>query len=445
MNNSVMKRFLDASSFRSSSRPTASLPFLLYPRRNIVSVSSVEEEDQTANSSRDREDTGFSSGLNWALAGKGVIVKDKSFRNLNTSELQQKGATVAESLSGIPVLVRGNALGGASEISKPQFSKLLKHVTTHISSVSNIYVHDGAVGSSLKYGAKVRIISDSPSAILSLSNVLWKAPSRAISHDSCPLTVYVASSISQGAVDAVRLGAQANESVIAADIDRASLILCGKAFSDANATKMALATLSEPIISARGGIPLPARLLVSDDSVILLLAPEDIIQSCAAQLVSTDAGVILSSQDAAPYFPVKNYSAPSLFKFPVGVVLVTSDSSGTIPSMSKLSPGQAAYHFLAGYQNGKFMLAYNRGPSSLDALELAKAFLSKLKDNQISSFLINVSEGQKSVTGKVFLRMVESALSKDIPSFRPKGGDLKAKYNSFLSSKFQEIPEELSF
>lgn len=159
-------------------------------------------------------------------------------------------------------------------------------------------------------------------------------------------------SCSQGAVDAVRLGAQANESVIAADIDRASLILCGKAFSDANATKMALATLSEPIISARGGIPLPARLnsrpfdlvllwcnqhpqftsggsnfrlLVSDDSVILLLAPEDIIQSCAAQLVSTDAGVILSSQDAAPYFPVKNYSAPSLFKFPVGVVLVTSD------------------------------------------------------------------------------------------------------------------------
>lgn len=67
-------------------------------------------------------------------------------------------------------------------------------------------------------------------------------------------------SCSQGAVDAARLGAQANESVIAADIDRASLILCGKAFSDANATKMALATLSEPIISARGGIPLPARL-----------------------------------------------------------------------------------------------------------------------------------------------------------------------------------------
>lgn len=42
-----------------------------------------------------REGPGFSYGLNWALAGKGVIVKDKAFRNLESSELQQRGATIA--------------------------------------------------------------------------------------------------------------------------------------------------------------------------------------------------------------------------------------------------------------------------------------------------------------------------------------------------------------
>lgn len=68
-------------------------------------------------------------------------------------------------------------------------------VTSHISSISDIYVHDGAIGSSSKYDAKVRVISDSPSAALSLSNVLWKTSARAVSHDSWPLTVYVASSL----------------------------------------------------------------------------------------------------------------------------------------------------------------------------------------------------------------------------------------------------------
>lgn len=74
-------------------------------------------------------------------------------------------------------------------------SWLLVQVSTHLSSVKNLYVQDGAVGSSPICDAKVRVIADNPSAILSLSSILWKLPSRAISHDTCPLTIYVASSI----------------------------------------------------------------------------------------------------------------------------------------------------------------------------------------------------------------------------------------------------------
>lgn len=48
-----------------------------------------------------REGPGFSYGLNWALAGKGVIVNDKAFRNLKSSELQQKGATITGSMFSI--------------------------------------------------------------------------------------------------------------------------------------------------------------------------------------------------------------------------------------------------------------------------------------------------------------------------------------------------------
>ena len=70
-------------------------------------------------------------------------------------------------------------------------------VTTHISSVSDIFVHDGAIGSTstLQIDAKVRVISDNPKATCAFHNILFQTPTRAVSHDSCPLTVYVASSI----------------------------------------------------------------------------------------------------------------------------------------------------------------------------------------------------------------------------------------------------------
>ncbi|XP_022742995.1 uncharacterized protein LOC111294092 isoform X2 [Durio zibethinus] len=384
----------------------------------------------------------FSYGLNWGLAGKGVIVKDKAFQNLKSSELQKKGATVTESLSGLPVHVRGT-LRRASAISKAQYSRLLKQVTAHLSSISNIFVHDGAIGSSPKSDAKVRVISDSPSAVLRLSNVLWETSTRAVSHDSCPLTIYAATSISAAVEDVIGLGAQGNNGFIAADVERSSLILCGKAFSDINGTKEALATLSEPVISARGGLPLSARLLVSGDSVVLIFAPENVIRSFADLLVSADAGVVLSHEGVLPLFKTKMSSGENLYKMPSAVILATSDSSGSIPTVSKLSPGQAAYHFLAGYQNGEFVPGYANGPSCIDALDLAKALHSKLKEHQIPTFLVNVGEEGKSVAGKDILKMV--GLENIAPFELKRGGDLKGKYSGFLSGKFQEIPEEFSF
>ncbi|KAJ4950365.1 hypothetical protein NE237_027197 [Protea cynaroides] len=448
MRNALLKCFVQGA-FHSSSRlrsrsaiaAATNSPIVFSSRNYAASASLAEEEAQTV--VFPREGAGVSYGLNWALAGRGVIVKDKAFHNLKSSELLQKGSTTAETLSGLPVHVRGNAVGGALEISKAQFSKLLKQVTSHISSISNVFVQDGAVGSSSKCDATVRVISDSPSAVLSLSNVLFRTPTRAISHDSCPLTVYVATSISPNAGDIIGLGSQTNGGFIAADIDRSLLILCGKAFSDIKGTKDALAALAGPVISARGCLPLAARLLVSGESVILLFAPEDTLQSCSDLLVSADAGVILSSQGVAPFFQTGDSGAPSLFKSPAAVILASADSSGTIPSLSKLSSGQAAYHFLAGYQNGNFVPAYSK--SAIDPLELAKAFLSKMNENQLPSFLINVSQGEKNVTGTELIELAKSALSKNISPFDPKAGDLQSRYKSFITGKFQELPEEFSF
>ncbi|KAM7463554.1 hypothetical protein LguiA_031675 [Lonicera macranthoides] len=85
----------------STSSPNSFLPFSPSFPRNVASTPFVKDEAETGAFPRfldeifDREGPGTSYGLNWALAGKGVIVKDKAFRNLKPYELEQKGATVA--------------------------------------------------------------------------------------------------------------------------------------------------------------------------------------------------------------------------------------------------------------------------------------------------------------------------------------------------------------
>ncbi|KAK6936524.1 Phosphoenolpyruvate carboxykinase, ATP-utilizing [Dillenia turbinata] len=422
----------------------SSHPFILSSRCIHVSHSLLEKEAETIKI--DKKDFRCSSyGLHMALARIGVIVKDKAFYNLKISELKQNGASKIESLTGLPFHMRGDALGGSLGISKAQFNKLLKQVTNHMSSVSSVFVQDGALGSLPTCNAQVRVISDGPSSVLSLSSALWGTSTRAVSHDPCPVRVYVAESISERVAAACGIGAQGNSGFIAADIESSSLILCGKAFADTNGAKQALSALSGPIISARGGLALPARLLVLGDSMVLVFAPEDTIQSCSEFLVSADAGVIFSSVAVAPLFQTGKSEEPDIYKLPAAVVVACTDSAGIIPSVSKLSPGQAAYHFLAGYQDGKFTPTFYKGPSSFDPLELANALLFKLKETQISSFLVNLSSRQKEISGKDFVELVKLTLSNRIPPFQPKGRFLRERYKSYLMSKFQELPKEFSF
>ncbi|KAL5670553.1 hypothetical protein ACJX0J_022774, partial [Zea mays] len=52
-------------------------------------------------------------------------------------------------------------------------------------------------------------------------------------------------------------GTQYANGFAVADIERSSLILCGKAFADSAIVKDAITAMIAPILSARGGLPVP--------------------------------------------------------------------------------------------------------------------------------------------------------------------------------------------
>lgn len=50
-----------------------------------------------------------------------------------------------------------------------------------------------------------------------------------------------------------------------------------------------------------------------------------------------------------PLYHIKNIAVPSIGKQPENIFFLTADAFGVLPPISKLDPGQAAYHFISGY------------------------------------------------------------------------------------------------
>lgn len=309
-------------------------------------------------------------------------------------------------------------------------------MTFHLSSISCLYVQDGAIGSSAECDAKVWVISDNPSAVMLLSKVLWKILDRAISHDTSPLTIYATSSISNNVKTVLGSRTQYANGFAVADIERSSLILCGKAFADSAIVKDALAAMTTPILSARGGLPVPGWILSFGGSTVLLFAPVEIMMSCAEihnALLSIDCGAVISSKGSTVLFPTKASREQKLLTKPTGVIIVSSNSSSAIPSVCKLSPGQAAYHFLAGYHDGKFVPTYSRAPSPVDPLALAISLFSHLKEDDTPAYLINTKHSRKYIGGNGLMKLLKLALSHDLPDKKTEGSKVQALQREICS------------
>ncbi|PWZ14065.1 Acidic leucine-rich nuclear phosphoprotein 32-related protein 2 [Zea mays] len=72
-----------------------------------------------------------------------------------------------------------------------------------------------------------------------------------------------------------------------------------------------------------------------------------------------------------------------------------------------------------------------------------------LKEDDTPAYLINAKDPGKYIDGNGFMKLLKPALSDDLPDIKTEGSrvvELKGKYRSFLSSKFDQcLPEEFSF
>ena len=76
---------------------------------------------------------------------------------------------------------------------------------------------------------------------------------------------------------------------------------------------------------------------------------ENVIMDGQGVVDFTDSSITQNTRVSYPIHHIKNIQEPSMGASPKNIFFLTADAFGVIPPISKLTPSQAAYHFISGY------------------------------------------------------------------------------------------------
>lgn len=76
---------------------------------------------------------------------------------------------------------------------------------------------------------------------------------------------------------------------------------------------------------------------------------ENVIMDDKGEVDYSDISITQNTRVSYPIYHIDNIQVPSIGYNPKNIFFLTADAFGVLPPISKLTPGQAAYHFISGY------------------------------------------------------------------------------------------------
>ena len=76
---------------------------------------------------------------------------------------------------------------------------------------------------------------------------------------------------------------------------------------------------------------------------------ENIVMDDSGNVDFANTSITQNTRVSYPIHHIENIRVPSIGKNPKNIFFLTADAFGVLPPISKLTPGQAAYHFISGY------------------------------------------------------------------------------------------------
>ena len=294
------------------------------------------------------------------------------------------------------------------EVNRPTapavFDRLLVKVQEHLNSVENVFVKDAFCGADKDYRMPVRLVTEKAWHAAFMHNMFVRATEEEIPSHIPEFTILHVPEMKSSMSD----GVNSDVFVIIA-LDRGMVIIGGTHY--AGEIKKAIFTIMNHILPSKGLLPMhcsantdgenaalffglsgtgkttlsadPNRALVGDDehgwsdngvfnfeggcyAKLIRLSEEDepAIYATTKMPGSILENVVLNA-DGSPDFDngsltqntrgsypiefIENRTPDSMAGNPNNVVFLTCDAFGVLPPLSRLTPEQAAYHFMSGY------------------------------------------------------------------------------------------------
>lgn len=129
---------------------------------------------------------------------------------------------------------------------------------------------------------------------------------------------------------------------------------------------------------------------------------ENVIMDKNGEVDYKDITITQNTRVSYPIYHIDNIQVPSIGHNPKNIFFLTADAFGVLPPISKLTPGQAAYHFISGYtakvagtEAGvdepmpNFSACFGAPFMPLHPTKYAEMLSKKMKDAGVNVWLIN--------------------------------------------------------
>ena len=129
---------------------------------------------------------------------------------------------------------------------------------------------------------------------------------------------------------------------------------------------------------------------------------ENVIMKNNGEVDFEDTSITQNTRVSYPIYHIENIKVPSIGLNPKNIFFLTADAFGVLPPISKLTPGQAAYHFISGYtakvagtEDGideplpSFSACFGAPFMPLHPTEYAEMLSKKMQDAGVNVWLIN--------------------------------------------------------